>query len=55
MQKSFSDLEYAAKEHLIRRGRFLAEIDDVTYGLSCISFSNSFILRFREPVAHRLG
>lgn len=30
MQKSFSDLEYAAKKKLTRRDRFLAEIDKVT-------------------------
>ena len=30
MQKSFSDLEYAAKKKLTRRDRFLAEIDTVT-------------------------
>ena len=30
MQKSFSDLEYAAKEKLTRRDRFLAEINNVT-------------------------
>jgi IS5 family transposase len=30
MQKSFSDLEYAAKKKLTRRDRFLAEIDAVT-------------------------
>ena len=30
MQKSFSDLEYAAKKTLTRRDRFLAEIDSVT-------------------------
>jgi IS5 family transposase len=30
MQKSFSDLEYAAKKKLIRRERFLAKIDSVT-------------------------
>jgi IS5 family transposase len=30
MQKSFSDLEYAAKKKLKRRDRFLAEIDSVT-------------------------
>src|SRR5450830_577020 len=30
MQKSFSDLEYAAKKKLTRRDRFLAEIDSVT-------------------------
>ena len=30
MQKSFSDLEYAAKKKLTRRDRFLAEIDGVT-------------------------
>jgi IS5 family transposase len=30
MQKSFSDLEYAAKKKLMRRDRFLAEIDNVT-------------------------
>lgn len=30
MQKSFSDLEYAAKNKLTRRDRFLAEIDRVT-------------------------
>ena len=30
MQKSFSDLEYAAEEKLTRRDRFLAEIDSVT-------------------------
>ena len=29
MQMSFSDLEYAAKEKLTRRDRFLAEIDNV--------------------------
>jgi hypothetical protein len=29
MQKSFSDLEYAAKKKLTRRDRFLAEIDSV--------------------------
>lgn len=29
-QKSFSDLEYAAKKKLTRRDRFLAEIDNVT-------------------------
>lgn len=31
MQRSFSDLEYAAKKKLARRDRFLAEIDQVTY------------------------
>ena len=30
MQKSFSDLEYAAKKKLTRRDRFLAKIDNVT-------------------------
>jgi IS5 family transposase len=30
LQKSFSDLEYAAKKKLTRRDRFLAEIDKVT-------------------------
>ena len=30
MQKSFSDLEYAAKKKLTRRDRFLAKIDGVT-------------------------
>jgi len=30
MQRSFSDLEYAAKKKLTRRDRFLAEIDQVT-------------------------
>jgi IS5 family transposase len=30
MQRSFSDLEYAAKKKLTRRDRFLAEIDLVT-------------------------
>ena len=30
MQKSFSDLGYAAKKKLIRRDRFLAKIDSVT-------------------------
>ncbi len=30
MQKSFSDLEYAAKKKLTRRDRFLAQIDTVT-------------------------
>lgn len=30
MQKSFSDLEYAAKKKLTRRDRFLSEIDSVT-------------------------
>ena len=30
MQKSFCDLEYAAKKKLTQRGRFLAEIDSVT-------------------------
>jgi hypothetical protein len=30
MQKSFSDLEYAAKKKLTRRDRFLAEIEWVT-------------------------
>ena len=30
MQKSFSDLEYAAKKKLTRRDHFLAEIDNVT-------------------------
>lgn len=30
MQKSFSDLEYAAKKKLTRRDRFLAEIDVAT-------------------------
>ena len=30
MQKSFSDLEYAAKKMLTWRDRFLAEIDSVT-------------------------
>ncbi len=30
MQKSFSDLEYAAKKKLTRRDRFLAEIDQIT-------------------------
>ena len=30
MQKSLSDLEYAAKKKLTRRDRFLAEIDSVT-------------------------
>ena len=30
MQKSFSDLEYAAKKKLMRCDRFLAEIDSVT-------------------------
>jgi IS5 family transposase len=30
MQKSFSDLEYAAKKKLTRRDRFLAKIDEVT-------------------------
>jgi len=30
MQKSFSDLEYAAKKKLTRRDRFLAEIDSAT-------------------------
>jgi tetratricopeptide (TPR) repeat protein len=30
MQKSFADLEYAAKKKLTRRDRFLAEIDSVT-------------------------
>jgi len=30
MQKSLSDLEYAAKKKLTRRNRFLAEIDNVT-------------------------
>jgi hypothetical protein len=30
MQKSFSDLEYAAKKKLTRRDRFLKEIDSVT-------------------------
>ena len=30
MQKSFSDLEYAAKKKLTRRDRFLAKIDSVT-------------------------
>ena len=29
MQKSFTDLEYAAKKKLTRRDRFLAEIDSV--------------------------
>jgi IS5 family transposase len=29
MQKSFSDLEYAAKKRLTRRDRFLAKIDEV--------------------------
>lgn len=29
MQKSFSDLEYAAKKKLTRRDRFLAEINSV--------------------------
>ena len=35
MQKSFSDLEYAAKKKLTRRDRFLAEIDSVTPWGSC--------------------
>ncbi len=30
MQKSFSDLEYAAKKKLTRRNRFLAKFDSVT-------------------------
>ena len=30
MQKSFSDLEYAAKKKLTRRDLFLAEIESVT-------------------------
>src|SRR5450830_262964 len=30
MQKSFSDLEYAAKRKLTQRDRFLTEIDSVT-------------------------
>jgi hypothetical protein len=30
MQKSFSDLEYAAKKKLTRRDRFLGKIDSVT-------------------------
>ena len=30
MQKSFSDLEYAAKKKLTRRDRFLAEIGKAT-------------------------
>jgi IS5 family transposase len=30
MQRSFSDLEYAAKKEPTRRDRFLAEIDSVT-------------------------
>lgn len=30
MQKSFFDLEYAAKKKLTRRDRFLGEIDSVT-------------------------
>lgn len=30
MQKSFSDLGYAAKKKLTRRDRFLAKIDSVT-------------------------
>lgn len=30
MQKSFSDLEYAAKKKLTRRDRFLAKIDGAT-------------------------
>jgi len=30
MQKSFSDLEYAAKKKLTRRDLFLADIDSVT-------------------------
>jgi IS5 family transposase len=30
MQRSFSDLEYAAKKKLTRRDRFLAEIDSAT-------------------------
>jgi IS5 family transposase len=30
MQKSFSDLEYANKNKLTRRDRFLAEIEKVT-------------------------
>jgi IS5 family transposase len=35
MQKSFSDLEYAAKKKLTRRDRFLVEIDSVTPCESC--------------------
>jgi IS5 family transposase len=30
MQKTFSDLEYAAKKKLTRRDRFLAKIDSAT-------------------------
>jgi IS5 family transposase len=30
MQRSFSELEYAAKKKVTRRDRFLAEIDAVT-------------------------
>lgn len=30
MQRSFSDLEYAAKKGAMRHGRFLGEIDAVT-------------------------
>jgi IS5 family transposase len=30
LQKSFPDLEYAAKQKLTRRDRFLAKIDSVT-------------------------
>ena len=36
MQKSFSDLEYAAKKKVTRRDRFLGEIDAVTSWLALV-------------------
>ena len=37
MQTSFSELEYAAKKKITRRGRFLAEIDAVTPWAALVS------------------
>lgn len=40
MQKSFSDLEYAAKEKLTRRDRFLAAFNKVSIWASILEFPN---------------
>lgn len=51
MQKSFSDLEYAAKEKLTRRDRFPAEIDSVTQRRWRSSISVGFRCLLIRPLA----
>lgn len=45
MQRSYSDLEYAAKKKVTRRGRVLGEIDAVTPWPALLAEVESFYLK----------